>query len=77
MWAAALGTARAIIAATSAQAASNDQITAALEIGLEAAQEVAHRTHEQFKGYKPHRHEAVDEDVRKINSAIAVMKGSK
>jgi hypothetical protein len=36
----------------------------ALEIGLGCAQEVANRTHAEYKGYKPHRHASVDADHR-------------
>lgn len=46
----------------------------ALEIGLDCAQEVAHRTHEELKGYKPHRHAAVDADVAKIEAALAALR---
>jgi hypothetical protein len=48
----------------------------ALEIGLDAAQDVAAETHARFAGYKPHRHAAVDEAVRKIEAAIASLKAA-
>ena len=46
----------------------------ALEAGLDCAQEVAHRTHEELRGYKPHRHAAVDADVSKIEAALAALR---
>jgi hypothetical protein len=45
----------------------------ALEIGLGCAQEVANRTHAEYKGYKPHRHASVDADVKTIEDALAAI----
>ncbi|MFC3107440.1 hypothetical protein ACFQAT_07895 [Undibacterium arcticum] len=56
-----------------AKAMGDAQILEALQTGLECAQEVAQHTHDALKGYKPHRHAAVDADVRQIEAAIAIL----
>lgn len=56
-----------------AQVVRNNQIVEALEIGLDAAQEVAIRAHEELAGYKPDKHAMVDDNVRKIKDGIAAI----
>ena len=46
-------------------------IKLALEIGRDAAQEVATHYHEAMRGYRASEHEAKDNDVRTIEAAIA------
>jgi hypothetical protein len=53
------------------------QILEALEIGLDAARDVAMQYHLAYKGYRPEGHQAVDDDVRKIEAAIALYKSQK
>ena len=48
-------------------------IKSALETGLDCAQDIAHQVHEQYKGYKPHRHVAVDADVAQIKAALEAL----
>jgi hypothetical protein len=50
-----------------------DAIKLALETGLDCAREVAAQVHEQYKGYKPNRHAAVDADVAQIEAALAAL----
>jgi hypothetical protein len=45
----------------------------ALETGRDAAQEVAERCHQEFAGYKEHRHKAVDADVAEIETALEMI----
>jgi len=45
----------------------------ALEIGRDAAHEVAQRFHEEMKGYREAEHKQVDKDVADINEAIAMI----
>lgn len=49
------------------------QILEALTIGRDAAQEVANDYHAKMKGYRQARHDAMDEDVAKIDAAIAAL----
>jgi len=49
-----------------------EKLKEALEIGRDAAQEVANRCHQEFAGYKEHRHKAVDDDVATIEAALAM-----
>ena len=52
------------------------QALEALTIGCDAAYEVAQTYHASMAGYRPARHLAVDEDVRKIESAITALKAA-
>lgn len=45
----------------------------ALEIGLDAAREIADETHAKYAGYKPNRHVAVDANVKKLEDALAML----
>lgn len=45
----------------------------ALEIGLDAAREIADETHTKYAGYKPNRHVAVDANVKKLEDALAML----
>jgi hypothetical protein len=45
----------------------------ALDIAHDLAIAEADHVHETYKGYKPHRHEAVDRDVETVKRAIAIM----
>lgn len=54
----------------------SDLLREALQIGLEAAQEVAEETHKKLAGYKPARHAAVDADVQKIERTIAAIQSA-
>jgi hypothetical protein len=53
--------------------AKAEAVKEALEIGRDAAHEVAERCHQEFAGYKEHRHKAVDADVATIDAAIALL----
>lgn len=46
------------------------QVLGALQIGLEAAQEVAATTHASYAGHRPLLHERVDRDVQSIKEAL-------
>ncbi len=48
----------------------------ALEIGREAAQEVADRFHAEMAGYKQRRHDALDADVQNIDRAIDALRAA-
>ena len=48
-----------------------DRIIEALEIGRDAAAQVAAEYHESMRGYRPEQHAARDADVAKIDAAIA------
>ena len=50
------------------------QALEALAIGQDAANEVAQTYHEAMAGYRPARHIAVDDDVRKIKDAITALR---
>ena len=52
------------------------QALEALTIGCDAAYEVAQTYHASMAGYRPAKHLAVDEDVRKIESAITALKAA-
>lgn len=52
------------------------QALEALAIGQDAAHEVAQNYHEAMAGYRPARHIAVDDDVRKIEAAITVLRNA-
>jgi Lar family restriction alleviation protein len=45
----------------------------ALDIAHDLAIAEAEHVHETYKGYKPHRHEAVDRDVETVKRAIAAI----
>lgn len=45
----------------------------ALDTGLGAATQVADDYHASMKGYRPHRHKAVDDDAAQISSALTVL----
>jgi hypothetical protein len=45
----------------------------ALDIAIDLARAEAASVHETYAGYKPHKHAAVDEDVRTIEAAIAAL----
>ena len=49
-------------------------IERALDIGLDCAQEVADNVHQNLKGYKPHRHAAVDADVATVTASLSAAK---
>jgi hypothetical protein len=53
------------------QAADTEKLKEALEIGRDAAHEVAQRFHEEMKGYREAEHKQVDADVATIEAAIA------
>lgn len=44
-----------------------------LEVGRDAAHEVAQRFHEEMKGYREAEHKQVDKDVADLNEAIAML----
>jgi hypothetical protein len=48
-------------------------ILEALQIGLESAQEEAGHYHQTMAGYRQYRHDALDADVEKIKTAIAIV----
>jgi len=50
-----------------------EQIRNALKTGLELAKQEAANVHETYAGYKPHKHAAVDADVKEIEDAIAAI----
>lgn len=52
------------------------QALEALVIGSDAAHEVAQNYHEAMAGYRPARHIAVDDDVRKIEAAITALRAA-
>ena len=52
------------------------QALEALAIGQDAAHEVAQTYHEAMAGYRPARHIAVDDDVRKIEDAITALRAA-
>jgi hypothetical protein len=45
-------------------------IKEALEIALDLAVAEADHVHTVYKGYKPHKHEAVDKDLQTIKDAL-------
>ncbi len=45
----------------------------ALEIGLDCARAQADIVHRELSGYKPHKHAAADDDVRKIVLALEAL----
>jgi hypothetical protein len=51
-----------------------EQILEALEIGLDCAIAEANDVHTRLAGYKPEKHAHADENVRKIEAAIALYK---
>ena len=50
------------------------QALEALEVGRDYAFETAERFHIEMRGYKQQRHDAMDADVKQIDSAIAALK---
>ena len=56
---------------TEGEGVNLELIKLALEIGRDAAQEVATHYHEAMRGYRASAHEAKDNDVRTIEDAIA------
>jgi len=55
------------------QAADTEKLKDALEIGRDAAYEVAQRFHEEMKGYREAEHKQVDADVATIEAAISLL----
>lgn len=45
----------------------------ALDIAFDLVNEEAHRIHETYKGYKPHKHAAIDADVATVTAARAAL----
>lgn len=47
----------------------------ALEIGRDAAAEVAARYHDAMAGYRKHVHDKMDDEVARLDAALAIMRG--
>lgn len=52
---------------------NHDALREALEIGRDAAYEVAQRYHQEMAGYRPQAHKQKDADVAKIETALAAL----
>lgn len=50
-----------------------EKLIEVLEVGRDAAHEVAQRFHEEMKGYREAEHKQVDKDVADLNEAIAML----
>lgn len=46
----------------------------ALEIGRDAAAEVAARYHDAMAGYRKHVHDKMDDEVARLDAALAIMR---
>lgn len=53
-----------------------EQALEALEIGYDAARDEAAQYHYAMAGYRPERHNAMDEDVQKIAQAITALRAA-
>lgn len=53
------------------------EVLAALQIGLDAAEEVAERYHQEMQGYRPHVHAMLDNNVLLIKARIEALTAGK
>lgn len=49
------------------------ELLGALQIGLDAAEEVAERYHQEMHGYRPHVHAMLDDNVKLIKARIEAL----
>ena len=53
------------------------EVLAALQIGLDAAEEVAERYHQEMRGYRPHIHAMLDDNVKLIKARIEALQAGR